>query len=108
MDLGLISAYKILLSARRKTGDPIDWRPTCAHDPIPILTNTDTLACLLEFEVLEEFDPICILRVVLETALSPPCQPFWQRSRGGRPRDRIDGNAGLVGQLHLCDHTVHV
>lgn len=38
---------------------------TCAHNPFAVLANPDALASLLELEVLQQFNPIRILRIML-------------------------------------------
>lgn len=43
---------------------------TCTHHPLAIIAYTNTLTGFLEFEILQEFDTIGVVGVVLETAFS--------------------------------------
>jgi len=68
------------LAVRRKQGACVYLRfvCTCAHDPLPIIADPDTLARLFEFEVLKQLYAIGVLGVVLQTSLSLPRKPFWK------------------------------
>lgn len=71
-----------------KLGEVVDvnLRLVCAgtHDPVAIITYTDAVASLFEFEILEKLDAVLVLDVVLQTSLATTSQPFGKRSSGGR------------------------
>lgn len=46
---------------------------TCAHNPLPIITDSDTLTGLFELEVLKQLDAIGVLGVVFQASLSLSC-----------------------------------
>ena len=52
-----------------------------AHDPVAILAHTNTLAGFLKLEILQQVDAVGEFGIVLQTALSFPNQPLWQRAR---------------------------
>jgi hypothetical protein len=80
----------------------VDLRLVCtsAHDPIAILADPDTVACLLELKVLQELDTILVLGIVLQASLSAPGKPVWKGASCRRPRDCVDGNGSRIGKLH--------
>jgi hypothetical protein len=43
---------------------------TRAHHPLPIFTDSYTRTCFFEFEILQQFDAICIVGIILETSLA--------------------------------------
>ncbi len=52
-------------------------RRTCAHHPLTVITDSDTLTSLFEFEVLQKLDAIGIFGIVLQAAFSLLSKPFW-------------------------------
>jgi hypothetical protein len=65
--LGLVGSYPELQSQLGVSPFILreNSRITCAHDPIPIFADPDALACLLKLEVLQQFNPVRILWIVL-------------------------------------------
>ena len=61
----------------RVSGDSVHWFHTCAHYPLTVIADSDTLTSLLKFEVLQEFDTTCVLRIGFETSFSLSSKPFW-------------------------------
>ena len=61
----------------------IDSLFTCTHDPLAIFADSDTLASLFEFEILEELNAIRKFGVVFQAAFPLSCQPFWERASSG-------------------------
>lgn len=49
-----------------------------AHDPVSVLTDTNTLAGLFEAEILEKLDSVHVLGILFQGSLSPAGEPFWQ------------------------------
>lgn len=55
-----------------------DGRLACAHNPLAILTDTNTVTGLLELKVLQQLNAISILWIILQAALAAPCKPFGE------------------------------
>lgn len=85
----------------RKIVDVYLWLVgACAHNPIPIFTDAYAIAGFFKFEILEQFDPVLVLNVGLETALPASCEPVGQRSRRGSAGYCVDRNGPRIGKLH--------
>lgn len=74
---------------------------TGAHDPVAILADPHARAGLLELKVLEEFDAVCKLGILLQAPLALADQPVGEGARGGGAGDCVDGDVGLGGELHV-------
>lgn len=99
MDLGLVGSctkVKSRSAADQKLDKCARAKQTCAHNPFSVFTHANTLTSFLELEILEQFNPIRILRVILKTALSPSCKPFRKRSRSIRPGNGIYRDLRLI------------
>jgi hypothetical protein len=80
----------------------------CTHDPVAIGRDTDTGRRFLELEILKQLDAVCVLGILLETALAFAREPFRQRSGAGGTRDGIYRHGSLGGELHGGDVEVVV
>jgi len=80
----------------------MNLRLICAstHNPFTIFADPDASACLLEFEILEKLDSICVLRVVFQAALPFSGKPIWQRTRGRSTGYRVDWHLVGIRELH--------
>ena len=56
--------------------DSVHWLHTCAHYPLAVIADSDTLASLLKLEVLQQFDTTCVLRISFQTSFSLSGKPF--------------------------------
>lgn len=81
---------------------------TCAHDPLPIIADSDALTGFFELEVLEKLDAIGVLGIVLQASFSLSCKPFWKWSSGGRAGDGIDWYSRMIADLHSEDIRVNL
>lgn len=103
MDLGLVGSCVKNLFLKLITVqsvNPEQSKLTCTHNPFAIFTSPNTLAGFFKLEVLKQFNPIRILRVVFQAALSPSCKPFRKWSGSTLPEDGVYRNLGLIRQLH--------
>lgn len=103
VDLGLVgSCVKnlFLKSITAQSVNPEESTLTCTHHPFAIFASPDTLTGFFELEVLKQLNPIRILRVVFQAALSPSCKPFRKWSGSIRPGYGVYRNLGLIRQLH--------
>ena len=73
---------------------------TRTHRPLSILAHSHTRTGLLEFEVLQQLDAVCELRVSLQASSPLPCQPFRKRPSSRRTGDGIHRDCRLVRELH--------
>ena len=71
-----------------------------AHDPFAIFADPDAGAGFFEFEVLEQLDSVCILRIVLQAALPFARKPVRQRPGCRRTLDSVDGHVIGICELH--------
>lgn len=70
------------------------------HDPVSIRRDADTRRRFLELEILEQLDAVCVLGILLQTALAFAREPFRQRSGAGGTRDGVHRHGSLGGELH--------
>lgn len=80
MDLGLVgSCVKVDPSSApvlEFQNTALKPKLTCTHNPLAIFTDSNALAGFLKLEILEQFNPIRILRVIFQTALAASCKPL--------------------------------
>ena len=59
-----------------QSGDSVHWLHTCAHYPLAVIADSDTLTGLFKLEVLQQFDTTCVLRIGFQTSFSLSGKPF--------------------------------
>lgn len=77
MDLRFISSCAVLV-VELKTPDRIigSVGQTCAHNPLAVFADTNAVTGFLELEVLQQFNTISVLWIILQAALPAACKPF--------------------------------
>lgn len=71
-----------------------------AHCPFSIFAHPNAVASFFEFEILEEFNAVLILRIIFQTSLPSASKPVWERSGSRCTRDCVDRDGPGIGELH--------
>lgn len=84
MNLRLVCSCAVLIVDIEKSDIVESVGQTCAHNPLAILTDTNTVTCFLELKVLQQFNAISVLWIILQAALAAACKPFrkWSGTIG--------------------------
>lgn len=102
MNLRLVSSCAVLIVKLEKPDSVMesDDKRTCAHNPLAILTDANTVTRFLKLKVLQQLNAVRILWIILQAALAAACKPFgeWPGTVGAR--DGINRDLRGVGQLH--------
>ncbi len=69
------------------------------HDPVAIFGYSDAYRRALKVEVLEKFDSVLVLDIVLEAPLPPARKPVWE-SLARATGDCVHGHRIRIGELH--------